>query len=347
MVSGVIPYRLHWIMALLSNRQQAVVVNGSSSSWKDVTSGVPHGSVIGPVLFLLYINDIHVNIKSTTRLFADDGVVYREVRTQRDHNILQEDLDTLSNWSKEWLMGFNIKKCAVLTITKKKKPSTHTYQLVGENVPRVDHYKYLGITISHDLRWNLHCQQIRHRANRTLGLLRRTLSPCSKEVKNRAYKALVRPQIEYGAEAWNPYTTTSIEDLERVQKAAARFTHRDYRKSSSSSQLVSNLGWDLLHTRRLCAQATMFFKVYHNFVDIPLPPTITPAFFIGRRDHSRKLTIPEANVDAFKYSFYPRTVRIWNTLSYVAVTKPSPATFREAAVPIIRSMQPPAGFRLL
>ena len=85
----------------------------------------------------------------------------------------------------------------------------------------------------------------------------------------------------------------------------------------------------------------MFFKVYHNFVDIPLPPTITPAFFIGRRDHSRKLTIPEANVDAFKYSFYPRTVRIWNTLSYVAVTKPSPATFREAAVPTIRSMQPP------
>ena len=338
---------LRWIMALLSNRQQAVVVNGSQSSWKDVTSGVPQGSVIGPALFLLYVNDIHTNIKSTTRLFADDGIVYREIKTEMDHKTLQEDLDTLSQWSKTWLMGFNIGKCAVLTVTRKRKPSICTYHLVGECIPRVDQYKYLGVTISKDLRWNTHCQQIRNKASRTLGFLRRTLSPCTKEIKARAYQALVRPQLEYGAEVWNPHTTTSIEDLERIQKAAARFIYRDYRKSTSSSQLVSSLNLDPLHYRRLFAQSTMLFKIYHNIVDIPLPVSIKPAPFIGRRDHPFKLTIPDASVDAFKYSFYPRTVRIWNRLPYAAINTPSLTTFQAAAFPAIRSLQPPAGLRLL
>ena len=339
-------------MALLSNRQQAVVVNGSLSSWKDVTSGVPQGSVIGPALFLLYINDIHVNIKSTTRLFADDGVVYREIKSQSDHNILQEDLDTLSTWSKTWLMGFNIKKCAVLTITRKRKPSTHMYHLVGEHVPRVDHYKYLGVTISHDLRWNLHCQQTRHKASRTLGLLRRTLTPCSKEVKKKKKIEHTKPLCDH---KWNmelkPGTLTQplvlkiskgyrklllVSSIETTGRA-----HHHHSLSQTSVWICCTLA-DCMY-----AQASMLYKVYHNLVDVPLPQSITPASFIGRLDHPLKLTIPDARVDAFKYSFYPRTVRIWNRLPYIAVTAPSLITFREASAPFIRSMRPPVGFCLL
>ena len=338
---------LRWVMALLSNRQQAVVVNGMQSSWKDVTSGVPQGSVIGPALFLLYINDIHDNIKSTTRLFADDGIVYHEINTEMDHKTLQEDLDILSQWSKTWLMGFNIGKCAVLTVTRRRKPRIHKYHLVGEDIPRVDQYKYLGVTIAKDLRWNIHCQNIRNKASRTLGFLRRTLSPCSKEIKTRAYQALVRPQLEYGAEVWNPHTTSSVEDLERIQRAAARFIHRDYRLSTSPSQLIADLHLDPLHHRRLFAQSTMFFKIYYNLVNIPLPSTINPAPFIGRKDHPHKLTIPDASVDTFKYSFYPRTVRIWNRLPYTALQTPSLSTFQAAAFPAIRTLQPPVGFRLI
>ena len=177
--------------------------------------------MIGPTLFLLYINDITENIQSRMRLFADDSVIYRDISSEDDHSILQQDLHTLADWSTKWLMAFNISKCASLTISRKHKPSIHEYYLHNETIPRVEQYKYLGVTVSKDLRWASHCQTILHKANRTLGLLRRTLSPCSKEVKNRAYLALVRPQLEYGSEAWNPYNSTSIQGIERVQNESS------------------------------------------------------------------------------------------------------------------------------
>ena len=168
---------LSWIMSFLTNRQQAVVVDGSQSPWKEVTSGVPQGSVIGPTLFLIFINDIQDNIQSRIRLFADDCVIYREIMTNSDHQILQQDLQQLSTWSSTWVMSFNVKKCAVLSITQKRKPYIFQYHLCNDPIPRANDSKYLGVTITDDLRWNKHCKNIRHKASRTLGLIRRTLSP--------------------------------------------------------------------------------------------------------------------------------------------------------------------------
>ena len=344
---GITGDTLHWINSLLSGRQQAVTVSGSQSTWRPVTSGVPQGSVIGPVLFLLYINDINVNVQSKMRLFADDSVIYREIHCIKDHEILQQDLHALADWSRQWLMDFNIRKCATLTITRKRKPSLCEYELLEDLIPRVQEYKYLGIIISKDLRWTAHCQTIRQKANRTLGLLRRTLSPCSKDVKNRAYQALVRPQMEYGSEAWNPYCTTTAQSLEGVQKAAARFVYQDYRWSTSSTALVSKLGWDTLHTRRLAAQSNMFYKIHYKLVNITLPSSISPATYIGRHDHKLKYAIPEATMDPYKFSFYPRTVWVWNHLPYNTVTAPTVDTFQKAALPTIRRLQPPVGSKML
>ena len=172
----------------LAYLKQAVVVDGSRSSWRDVTSGVPQGSVIGPTLFLLYINDIQDNIQSTMKLFADDCAIYREICKEDDHQALQRDLQCLSTWSSDWLMNSTSK--SDLSITRKRKSRIHEYQLLNEVIPRVNQYKYLGVTITSDLRWNKHCQTIRDKASRTLGLLRRTLPSCSKEVKASAYTAL-------------------------------------------------------------------------------------------------------------------------------------------------------------
>ena len=195
---------LSWVESFLSGRSQSVTVNGTCSSWEHVTSGVPQGSVLGPALFLIYINDIHDQIQSELKLFADDSIVYREIVTPEDHSILQKDLDQLSNWSSKWLMHFNIKKCAVLSITRKRNPSIHDYSIFGENLERVSEHDYLGVTVSDDLRWGNHCDKVIQKASRTLGLLRRTLSPCKQNVKERAYEAIIRPQLEYASEAWNP-----------------------------------------------------------------------------------------------------------------------------------------------
>ena len=205
-------------------------------------------------------------------------------------------------------MKFNVKKCAVLSITRKRSPSIYEYHLDTDALPRANNYKYLGVTITTDLRWNLHCQNIRHKASRTLGLIRRTLSPCSKEVKARAYTALVRPQLEYASEAWNPHTVTSVKSLEQVQRSAARCVHCDFRRITSSSALASALGWNSLHSRRLLAQCSLFHRIHHQVVCIPFPGVISPATYIGRHDHTAKYAIPKATIDAYKFAMFPRTV---------------------------------------
>ena len=229
---------LTWINDFLRNRVQAVSVNGSHSTWGNAASGVPQGSVLGPALFLLYICDIKGKIQSNMRLYADDTIVYREINSINDHNILQEDLDTLSEWTTTWLMDISICKCATLPITKKRSTSFFNYTIFGNTLERVDDHEYLGISISNDLCWDRHCNEITKKASKTLGLLRRTISPCSKEVKTRAHQALVRPQFEYAAEAWNPYNITTADRLERIQRAAASFVHHDYLNKGNISVLA-------------------------------------------------------------------------------------------------------------
>jgi len=138
-----------WIKAFLfNNRTQVVSVNGSHSNPQPVTSGVPQGSVLGPVLFLLYINDITDNINSQIRLFADDTVIYREINDQKDHLILQRDLDDLSVWADLWQLNFNITKCYHLGITNKTVPLSHNYLLNNRTISGTTSTKYLGIIIN-------------------------------------------------------------------------------------------------------------------------------------------------------------------------------------------------------
>ena len=155
------------------------------------------------------------------------------------------------------------------------------------------------------------------------------------------------PQLEYGTEAWNPYTSGAAEGLERVQKMAARFVNRDYQRFTSASGLVSDLGWDQLHTRHLLTQSTMLYRIHHHLVNIYLPHFITQAPYISRRDHNLKLSVPEATIDSYKFSFYPRTTCIWNQLPATAVTAPTVTAFQGAALPVIRGLEPPVGSRML
>ena len=179
----------------IDSSTQTTVVNGVHSSYVEVASGVPQGSVLGPMLFLLYINDINNAIKSQIKLFADDSVLYRNICNQNDQVILQNDLDTISSWAGKWLMELNINKCSVLSITLKHNYTFHDYNILGATLKRVTNHDYQGVTISSDLSWLRHVTKISNKASRTLGLLKRTLSPCSQNVKSIAYKMLVAPNL--------------------------------------------------------------------------------------------------------------------------------------------------------
>ncbi len=177
---------LGWINGFLSDRSQRVVLEGQTSNTEQVTSGVPQGSVLGPVLFLLYINDLPNALSSNVRLFADDSIVYREIATQADCDTLQQDLNKLTEWEKTWLMEFNASKCETLTVTRKRLPIVHNYTLHGETLKRVTSTKYLGVTITSDLNWNKHIGTITRGANQTLGFIKRNIKTRSHSVKTRA-----------------------------------------------------------------------------------------------------------------------------------------------------------------
>ena len=216
---------LKWIDSFLYDRQQRVVVNGVKSDWAPVLSGVPQGTVLGPLLFSLYINAITEEL----RLFADDCVCCREIKDTEDTVKLQEDMDRLGCWARSWGMRFQPVKCNIMQITRKRiKKINASYSLEETVLENNEKIKYLGVTITNELKWKTHVSNICTKANRTLGYLRRNLAACPRDVTESAYKGLVRPILEYGSSVWDPQSILLQNELEKVQKRAARFVTGNY-----------------------------------------------------------------------------------------------------------------------
>ena len=206
--------------------------------------------MLGPCLFLAYINDLPSYVQSNTRLFADDTAVDRVIKSDEDRKALQRDLDSLAKWEKQWDMEFHPGKCTVLSVTRSQNPQPAVYKLHGQELQQVQEAKCLGVTIQTDGEWSRHIEDTSKKANRTLGFLRRNLKIGSKKTKERAYKQLVRPTIEYASSVWDPYKQTEIDLLEKTQRRAARFVSNRHRNTSSVSDMLETLEWPTLQERR-------------------------------------------------------------------------------------------------
>ena len=193
------------------------------SPWAGVTSGVPQGTVLGPLLFLIYINDLPDCVTEGTvmRLFADDCLVYRVIHSHDDQVILDKDLASLQKWSERWGMSFNPRKFNILQVSC-GDPSSHFYQLCGDVPQKVSDAKYLGILISSDLSWDKHISDVAIRANYTLGLIRRNLCHCPRDAMTTAYFSLVRSTTDYCSAIWDPYLEKDKTKLERVNRRVRR-----------------------------------------------------------------------------------------------------------------------------
>ena len=344
---GVRDKNLSWIQSFLSGRRQRVVINGSQSEWCEVTSGVPQGSVLGPSLFLVFINDIVDDTSSSIRLFADDSVIYKNIETYNDHLVLQEDINKLFSWSERWQMSFNVQKCYVLSITRKTVwKSCYTYTMSDQDLPVVSSSKYLGVTISDKLKWSDHIKDVTAGSRKVLGLLERNLSQCPEKVKESAFFALVRPKLEYSTPAWNPYLDKDVNELEKIQRRAARFVSGNYSQYSSVSEMISRLNWDSLEYRRTMSSLTLFFKIYYGLVNIHFPPCVVPKRILrSSSGHPHQYIQVPSKKDSFRYSFFVRTVPLWNSLSYNTVCCESTDTFKGAVHPEIASLQTTVGCR--
>ena len=266
---------LKWIEDFLSARTQEVVIDGTKSTPSPVSSGVPQGTVLGPLLFLAYINDMPEGIQSTVKLFADDSLLYRKISSKRDCVELQQDLDRLQEWEKKWQMAFNAEKCEVLCISNKKHPLQHSYFIHGQKLATKTDSKYLGVTISSNLSWSKHVNNISKKANSTMAFLRRNIRSASQQAKSTAYKTFVRPTLEYASTVWTPHDTDSNQ-LEMVQRRAVRFVKSDYSRTSSVTAMRQDLGWDTLQQRRDQARLSMMYRITHQQVDIPAERYLTP-----------------------------------------------------------------------
>lgn len=324
-----------WIKSFLSNRKQQVVLEGTKSDQDDVISGVPQGTVLGPLLFLAYINDMPDCTSSDIRLFADDSLMFRVIKSTNDKTRLQQDLEALEQWERTWLMRFNASKCYVLHISSNRKiDHQHQYILHGQVLQSVDHSKYLGVTVSNNLSWDKHIQNVAAKGNRTLGFVRRNLKDCTPQLKAASYCTFVRPGLEYAATVWDPHLQTHIDSLEQIQKRAARFVKNDYKSRTPGcmTEMLRSLDWNTLQQRRKEARLGMLYRIQHDLVDIPkdkyLPlsnqskkntsDSITRIRFYQERTTGRMYT----------NTFFPRTIVDWNGLASTVTAAETLDAFR-------------------
>ena len=205
-----------WFKSYLLNRQQCVKVHNKYSDLLPVLSGIPQGSILGPLMFLIYVNDIpEYTISSTTLLFADDTKCFKDIIDPTDSVLLQQDIDSLVRWTTTWNLKFNPSKITQLSC-KSKIPTTYTIGSLP--ITKVDNHCDLGIILSSNLSWEPHLQHIISKAYKMLGLLRRTFSTSIPvNSKKQLYISLIRSQFMYCSVLWKPYLVKHIQLIECVQ----------------------------------------------------------------------------------------------------------------------------------
>lgn len=199
------PLIISWIKTFLTDRVQFTAVANHLSNNVIVTSGVPQGSVLGPLLFLIFINDIPNEISSTIRLFADDCVLYRRISSIADQIILQNDLSNIQQWCSRWLMQLNINKCKVMQVSRKRNNLSFQYSVNAKFLTQADSYRYLGVVISSNLTWSEHIQKLIAESAKSLGYIKRSLTSCPPKIRQLAYETFTRTKLEYASAIWNPH----------------------------------------------------------------------------------------------------------------------------------------------
>ena len=263
-----------WIETFLKERKQRVACEGMYSDWAPVINGVLQGAVIAPILFLIYINDLHNNLKSTVRPFVDDTIIYMTISNGTDATALRQDLDKLAKWEETWQMEFHPQKCSVLHITRCRNPKYKQYTLHGHILVKEDNAKYLGVVINKTLSWNNHINDVTKKANASLGFLRRNLRIGQEKIKISAYLTLVRPQLEYAAAIWDPYTQTYKNKIEMAQRP--RYVCNNYNREASVTTMIKHLHWRSLQQRRTDIRLFMFIKTLHDIIALDLFPNLYP-----------------------------------------------------------------------
>ena len=320
---------LEWVEDYLCNRKQVVVVNGTESDVGQVISCVPQGTVLGPLLFVLYINDMLDSVTSGALLFADDTKLYREISSKDDALQLQADIRKLEEWTSKWLLRFNADKCHVLTIGKLENIlHTERYQIWGKELEHVFIEKDLGVHFDSELIFEEHIAEKVKKANQIVGLIRRSFSHLDGESFVRLYTALVRPHLEYAQCVWSPHLKKHQEKLKKVQERATKLV--DNMHGIEYSERLKSLKLPTLCFRRFRGDMIEMYKHFNKYDRTIISESFQPKNRPSRQHkfqvHEKKSKDGERGVQ--HNSFYHRAVRQWNELPSDVVEAPSVNAFK-------------------
>ena len=233
------------------------------------------------------------------------------MEAEQDCDLLQDDLNQLAVWEKKWGIAFHPDRCSTIRISRSRKPFTRNYSLKGHVLTTEDSTRYLGVELQSNMAWNKHMDQTIKKGNSMLGFLRRNLKVSNESTKTAAYSSLIRQILEYCWTVWSLHTQEYINKLEMVQQRAARYVTYRYHNTSSVTSMLDQLEWE---ARRTKCQLTMLFKIINDLVDIPQEEYLIPASKRTRTRHSHKFRQIPASSDYYLNSFFPKTVRLWNSL---------------------------------
>ena len=294
----------------MSERNQRVLIQGSSSTWEIVSSGVPQGSILGPTLFIIYINDLPRRIQSKIQLFADDTKIYRHIQSESDITLLQDDLNRLTRWSNQWKLRFNASKCQVLRIGEHRSLCDRpTYCLQGIELNNVEEQRDLGVLVDSHLNFEKHIKQCVKKAYGSWWIIKRTFDKLRPKVFNLLFKTYVRPHVEYCPQVWSPYKKGLIQKIEKVQRKATKTVVG--LSELSYSERLRRLHLPPLQERRERGDLIQVHKIINKLNDVDLNH-----LFETRNDrrHGDKIFKPYFRTLKRGKTFSQRVINKWNML---------------------------------
>ena len=319
---------LEWIQSFLRDRKQRVQINGTASSWCGVESGIPQGSVLGPLL--LYINDLPDTILSCVKLYADDTKLYRQINSDEDEQIFQADINRLQGWSDKWLLRFHPDKCKAMSVGKKQEVPANYYMISedGERIAleRVSKEKDLGVTWDEDLSFREEIANRVQKANNIMGVIRRTYVYLDVQSFKLLYKSLVRPHLEYAAPIWDPHYKKDKKQLESVQRRAT--SQIPSLKEFTYEERLCKLGLPTLRLRRLRGDMIEAYKILSGLYDIDGEGFLELSDNRTTRGHSLKLKKKTGESVLRRNCFSQRIFNHWNSLTESIVTAPTLNAFK-------------------
>ena len=319
-----------WINDFITGRRQRVCINNTKSSWVNVTSGVPQGSVLGPLLFVLFINDLPGAIDCLSMLYADDTKIYQAVNNSKDAEIFQENIRLLWKWSIEWQLHFHPDKCHILHLGK-TNINHHYYMGAGDTTPHTHlratkEEKDLGVLVDDQLKFSNHCDKIVNTANKLLGIMRRGFTFLTKTTFSLIYKGIIRPIIEYASTVYSPILMQDINKLESIQRRATKMVIGMADKSYE--ERLKYLDLPTLRYRRLRGDMINVYKYLHGLYWVDAEKLLPLSKDTRTRGHQYKLKSINCNTRFRLHFFTQRIVNKWNNLSNKTVTATSVNSFK-------------------